>query len=104
MIFEFKCLNCNHINSWTIDQVNISEYICKECHTPIGYSNGRVIKLYEKVPLDECSRYKIYENPVYGIGHVEPTQFYYSTVDTTTSSWYPSGNITSTWTSSHDHY
>jgi len=49
MIFEFRCLKCNYVNSWIVDTVNISEYACKEYHVPIGYSNGREIKLYEKV-------------------------------------------------------
>lgn len=96
MIFEFRCLKCNHVNSWAIDTVNISEYSCHECHMPIGYSNGKIIKLYEPIALNDNKRYRVYEEPlqqVYGIGHAEP--IYYSTANDTSSTdgyWYPSGH------------
>ena len=98
MIFEFRCIKCNHVNSWTIYTVNISEYSCQECHVPIGYSNGKMIKLYEAVAMNDNNRYRVYEESlhVHGFGYAEPTQFYYSTTSGTSSTdgyWYPAGHI-----------
>lgn len=68
MIFEFRCFKCNHVNSWVMDPINISEYECKECHEPIGCSNGKEIKFYnkDKISYGDSTRYRIYSEPTYG--------------------------------------
>lgn len=93
MMLEFKCFECDHINTWPIDPIKISEFACQKCRVPIAYSNGIVIKTYEAMRFDDHDRYRLYESVV------ESPRISYSfyTGTYSTGTYYHTSSTGSTW-------